>query len=225
MNWPLLLAIGLPLSLFVLAFVIGCFERLHVKMFAPAEPGDLTSYMTTMAGSAEALGFVYRAYGHHTKYRSKLPAILFGSGDGSTLALISQGTIAGLPSRKAMLMSQLRTGEFIITTDDPGTCELDPLTRRQILIKSSFEELWDRHTRALSSSGPVELFPADGGWECVDRITQTRVERMVAAGAARYVNEARDVYCKSMSGAFRASLIHGLLQSFRPSNIARTPGG
>ncbi|HWE97683.1 MAG TPA: hypothetical protein VG269_27255 [Tepidisphaeraceae bacterium] len=222
MHWMLLLAIGLPMSLFLAAFVVGCFERLHVRMFAPSEPGDWTGYMSRMAAVAIELGYVYRADGHHTKYGGKLPAILFLGPDHSTLALICQGTIANLPTRKTILMSQLRSGECIITTDDPGTCELDPLTRRQILIRSSFGELAERHARALDSGGPFEPFPADAGWECVDRITRARVDRMVAAGAARYADDGRDVFRKTVRGAFRASLIHGILQSFR--HIVRSSG-
>ena len=130
--------VGLPLLLFGAAFVVGCIERNPVRMFESAPLESAPPYMQAILRDASALGYQWRDGGIHTKFREKLKAGLLLSADLRTLAIVGDGQIAGMRSRKTILISRLPDQHVLLTVDEAGTAELDPMTTRQILMNADF---------------------------------------------------------------------------------------
>ena len=110
-DWIFLsLAIGVPLLFIAAGFVVGCFERQCVRMFRDAPLAALPPYLAATMRDAAALGFVGMAGGVHTKFGDKVVGVLCLSGDGLVLAMIGEGTILGMPSKRTTLFSRARSG-------------------------------------------------------------------------------------------------------------------
>jgi len=220
-STELILAFALPLSIFLLAFVVGCFEKRAVRQFESAQLGELPGYLNAMIASAIANGFRICDSGHHTKHKEKMWGALVLSPDRKILAVIGDGTISGLRSRWTVLMSRLKDGSFFFTCDQAGSAELDPMTKRQILMKADFNEMFTKHSARLAE-GIVPLdFPEKSNWTTMDEVYRARVDRIVTMGLARYVDADRQMYCYSPWGSFRATILHGLGQVIRPSSFVR----
>ena len=190
-------------------------------MFESAEVLGLPPYLQAMTQSAIDRGCSFTGTGCHTKYKQKLSAVLMFSSDRGTMIVAGEGAIANLPYKQTMLISQFKNGGFLFTVDLVGAAELDPLTQRQILMKADFDEMIDKHTARLREGNVPIPFAADADWSALDQIYRTRVDRMVKANLARYVDADREIYCYSVWGSFRATIQHGLRQIFRPTNFAR----
>jgi hypothetical protein len=216
-----LAALAIPLVFFILAFVVGCFERLAVRMFEAAPLEQLPSYVMAIVQDAVNSGFVLRTTGWHTKHRHKLVAVLMLSADTRILATASEGTIIGLPSKNTKLLTRFKDESVLLTTDMTGTGELDPKTTRQIVMNADFGELLRMHLARLNQRNDVLDFAADSDWSAVDEIYRKRIDRMVAGGLARYVDESREFYTYSIWGSFRTSIVNGIRQVLRPSNHLR----
>lgn len=216
----LLVAFAVPAFLFLSAFIVGCFEKKTIRDFALVESRPGSTYFENMINSAVANGFTFVADGVHPKYQS-LFAALFCSPDQKTLTVIADGTIINLRSRKTYLISQKSDGTVLITITDPGTCEFDPLTQREIMLKASFDELWKKHVSRVDESGRMVTFKPAGAWAALDEIWRARVSRIVNRGLANYLGDGRDFYRYTVWGSFRATIVHGLGQVLRPSNWVR----
>jgi hypothetical protein len=224
MGWLIFLALcfGLPLLLFLAAFVVGCIERHPVRMFDSAQLRSASDYMQAVARDAYALGYQWRDGGIHTKFREKIQAGLLLSSDRLTLAIVGDGHIAGMRSRKSILISKLRNGQIVMTVDEAGTAELDPLTTRQIIMNASFNELHRAHVAKLMELPPAEPFPPEAGWEQIDQLYRARSDRVVERGLASYTDPRREFFRYTMWGSFRTSILHGIGQLLVPANYWRT---
>lgn len=217
---PLLIVL-VPGAFFVLAFIAGMLEKHPVAMFKAAEPSGSDRYVAAMVKSAwQDHRFSWRAAGEHMRFPTIHAALLL-SPDLTTLAIVASGTIIGIATKKTILLSQLSDGSALITIDEAGTAELDPGTRRQILMNADFAELWRAHAAALPAAGDVVLFPADASWADVDAIYRRRIDRIVAARLARFTEFDQSRYRYTPVGAFRASIVHGFRQVFTPKNHVR----
>ena len=223
--WWLLVAValGLPMLLFGAGFIIGCFEKNPVRMFAAAPPpADVPPYVKVMLQHAASMGFTWRGHGEHTKYGPKLQAELMLSADLFTLAIVGQGHIAGMPSKKTILLGQFDDGSMLVTVDEAGIAELDPNTRRNIVMNADFEELVRAHYDELQRSPAMAVpFPADADWSVVDAIYRARTDRIVERGLARYCDLGRERFCYTPIGSFRATIVHGIVQLLNPSSHLR----
>jgi hypothetical protein len=220
-GWILILAVfALPLALFVAAFVIGCFEKHPVRMFVAAPPSTAPArYVTVMLGRAGVFGFTWRAHGEHTKFGRKLQAELLLSADTYVLAIVGEGKIAKMPVKKTILLSRFADQSLLLTVDEAGTAELDSKSRRQILTNANFEELLRAHYDHIAKSAVQAVpFAVNAGWNEIDEMYRQRADRIVAQGLARYLDGSREWFRYSPRGSFRASIVHGMLQVFRPSN-------
>jgi hypothetical protein len=203
------------------AFIVGCFEKHPVRMFNASPPFQLPSYSLAMVEHAQSLGFTVQGYGVHTKFGDKVSGLLLRSGDGYVMALIGEGTIIGMTTRKTLLFSQFAEDRILLTVDEAGTGEIDERTTRQIIMNASFEELVQKHyTRAQSIPLPMPFLP-NAGWHEIDDIYRKRSDRLAARGLARYVDDSREMYRYAPAAAFRLTLVHGVLQSFNPVNLWR----
>jgi hypothetical protein len=221
-SYPgLILACAIPLAFFSLGFIVGCFEKRRVRMFESGEVPSLPPYLQAMTQDAIERGCTFTGTGYHTKYKQKLCAVLMFSADRRAMIVVGEGTIANLPYKQTMLISRFRNGAFLFTVDLVGAAELDPLTQRQILMKADFGEMIDKHSARLEEGNIPVPFASDADWSALDQIYRTRVDRMVKADLARYVDADREIYCYSIWGSFRATILHGLGQIFRPTNFAR----
>jgi hypothetical protein len=218
--WMTLVVIGLSMLFFVAAFIISIFENHPVRMFERADLPPFTPYIEKMIGQAQQHGFRVACGGHHTRFKDKLPGVLLISEDGLTLAIIGEGTILKMPTRKTLLMSLLMDKRVLITVDEAGTGELDPGTHRQILMHADFHELIDKHSKWLQTER-MQVAIMDDDWSSVDQITRLRVRRMVDAGYARYVDTAQEHYRNTAWGSFLSTIVHGLQQILRPTNYIR----
>jgi hypothetical protein len=177
--------------------------------------------MTTIIEDATALGFEYLDSGTHVKYKEKWIGVLLLSADATILAVVSHGRLYNMTSKKTMLLSRFADDCVLITVDDAGTAELDPLTIRQISMNASFSELLQKHTnRARQISLPRE-FPPDAGWNNLDELNRLRNDRMVAKGLALYANPEKTLFRYTIWGSFRASILHGIGQILLPQNYWR----
>src|SRR5579884_1897899 len=113
----LILCIAIPFCFFILAFVVGCFERHPVRSFFPAAVDSFPPYLQLMVERAMANGFIYCDAGHHAKYKENMTGGLLISPDLGTIAVIAEGTISGLRFRQTILMSRFRDGSFLFTSD------------------------------------------------------------------------------------------------------------
>ncbi len=227
MVWVLVLIGAFSFSMISLGFFVGCFEQISVRQFEPADSPPLAKihpYLLESTAAAMDEGFVFVADGRHTKFRDNLRAVLMLSPDRSTVLIASAGTIVKLPTKKTILFSRPRSGGLLITVNDIGTCELDPGTCRQILNKATVSELVSEHWLRLETLGGAEPFPADTDWSTVETIYRERADRIVAAGYGTYVDAARAIHRKTVSGSFRASIVHSIRQIFSPKNVARQYG-
>jgi hypothetical protein len=212
-----LLVLAAVAAIFVPAFVVSCFEKRAVRMFEPGgEAVPWSPYMQAMANVAMAEGFLVHCTGRHTKYPDTLFAVLLLSPDRRVLALCGDGTMLGLRAQMTILISRFGDGALLITTDDVGVCELDPLTRRQSLMRADFRELFAKHTKAARQRIAPSPFPPDSDWSTVDRVYRERFDRIVARGLARYVGDDRERIRYTVWGSFRASILHGLATLHRP---------
>jgi hypothetical protein len=217
----LILALAIPTCLFLLAFIVGCRERHVVRTFFSAAVDSFPSYLRLMVERALANNFIYCDCGHHAKYKQNMTAALVLSPDRCTLAVIAEGTIARLPFRQTILMSQFRDGSYLFTSDLVGSAELDPQTRRQILMKATFDEMATKHMRLLAEGIPPVPFPEPVNFATQHEIFCRRTDRIVAQGLAVYLDPEHEWYRYTMRGSFQASILHGLKQTFRPTNIVR----
>ena len=215
------LILGIPLAFFLFAFVVGCFENRRVRMFESTPVASVPSYLNAMLQGALDLGCVQTDSGYHTKYKDKVVGFLLLAPDLRTLIVAAEGTIANIPYRETMLISRLPANSYQFTVDLSGAAELDPFTKRQILIKAGFRELFDRHCDRLREGLLPVDFPESADWSVLNEIYRTRIDRIVHAGLARYVDSEREVYRYTPLGSFRATIIHGLTQVLRPTNHLR----
>jgi hypothetical protein len=221
MHYAGLILLAISLFFFTFSFLSGCFEKMAIRMYMPAELGSIAPYMRAMMERAIAMDFQYRCGGIHTKFREKLPAVLMASKDLSILAIIAEGKIWRTNTKHTILMSRATTGQIVLTVDDVGTAELDPGTTRQIVMNADFPQLLKKHLDKLSELGVPKRFSVDAGWEAVYAIYRERTERIVAVGLARYADPKRESYRYTVWGAFRASFVHGIVQALYPPNYWR----
>jgi len=219
--FELLLAIGIGLGFFVLAFFAGRFEKRSVRSFESAELPSLTPYMEVVVEQATSLGFVYRDSGIHVKYGEKWIGALLLSADACILAVVSQGNLYRLTSKKTVLMSRFSNDSVLITVDEAGTAELDPMTTRQIVMNASFSELLDKHLNRIQQISVPRQFPADADWSNLDELNLLRNDRIVARGLAVYLNPEKTAIRYTAWGSFRASIVHGIAQLLIPQNYWR----
>ncbi len=158
---------------------------------------------------------------HHAKYKEKWIAVLLISADRRILSLITDGQIYGMKSKKCLLFSRFGDGRVLRTCDEAGTADLDPQVIEQILMKADFEELLRAHMeRALQISLPEE-FDGTRGWSEYHDLNRRRIDRIVAAGLARYRDPGRAYFSYTPWGSFRATIIHGFKQVLSPRNHVR----
>ena len=228
--WVALLVI--PLLFIFSGFVTGCFEKDAVRPFSRMQLQSIGSYATEMMRSAVAGGFLYRDSGVHTVYPDKISAVLLLSADGSTLAVISQGTLIGMAAKKTALVTRFGDGSFLMTVDEAGLADLDPMTTRQILMNASWDELLRGHSRKLAElmaqGRMVDLFPYESTWDQLEQVYRQKADRIVARGLARYTDQTRAYYRMTVWGSFRATILHALVQILYLPNhwrhLKRRPG-
>lgn len=225
----LILIFGIPALFFVAAFVIGCVEKHPVPVFERAQLDSLPAYATEMVQRSAAYGFQYRDSGVHPKFGEKVKGMLMLSDDGRILAVIGEGTIAGMKVKKTLLFSTFVDGSVLITVDEAGTSEMDPRTTRQIFMNADFEELLAKHREALGRLGAgVATFASHASWKDLDDLNRKRVDRIVGAGLARYVDARREEYRFTVWAAFKMTILHGIGQVLYPPNywrhLKRRPG-
>ena len=216
------LVIALPLALFGLAFIVGCFEKHPVRMFNATQPFQLAPYSRAMLAKACGMGFVCRGHGNHTKFGDKLRALVLRSSDGYVMAIIGEGTILGMPSKKTILISRFNDDRTLLTVDEAGTGEIDDKTTRQIIMHADFEELVRKHYEKGHTIPGAVAFPPDAGWPEIDEIYRRRGDRIVARGLATYVDDTRETFRYSPAGSFRLTIVHGIGQVLKPANFWRT---
>jgi hypothetical protein len=218
----ILVIFAIPALFFIAAFVVGCFEKQMVRSFEREQLESLSAYGTAMAQRAGTYGFEYRDSGVHPKHK-KVKGILLLSHDALILAIVSEGEIAKMPLKKTVLYSRFADGSVLITLDEAGISELDPLTRRQFLMNADFPELVRKHREALAASRvAARPFPADASWIDLDELNRARTDRVVAAGLARYVDAGREQYRLTVWASFKTTILHGTGQVLSPKNYVRS---
>jgi hypothetical protein len=220
--WLLIAAFGLPLFLLFSAFVVGCFEKHPVRQFESALLAQLPPYLLATMRDASSLGFMCIATGVHTKFRDKLVGVLLISPDRLMLAMIGEGAILGMPSKKTLLLSRMKSGQLLLCTDDVGTAELDPGSTRKIVMNARFAQLNDVQRKLIQEApGVAEPFVPNPGWGELDALFDVRAKRMVQAGRISYADANNSFYRYRPWWAFRVSIIHGIAQSLKPQNLWR----
>ena len=218
----ILVIFAVPALFFVAAFVVGCFEKQLVRSFERVRLESMSAYGTAMAQRAGTYGFKYRDSGVHPKHKD-VRGLLLLSHDALILAVVSEGTIAKMPLKKTMLFSRFVDGSVLVTVDEAGISELDPLTRRQFLMNADFPELVLKHREALGVSGvAARPFPVEASWNDLDDLNRARIDRVVGAGLARYVDAEKKRYRYTVWASFKTTIVHGIGQVLSPSNYARS---
>jgi hypothetical protein len=208
-------------AVFLPAFIVGCFEKRAVRSFEAHPVLPDTPYLQAMAALAMARGLTFLCGGHHSKYRDTLFAALLMSPDKLILTICAEGTMLGLRSQKTILMSRFNDGSLLFTTDDIGTCELDPLTQRQILMNADFDEMLAKHVARLREKMAPWPFAPDSDWSTIDEMYRARCDRMVQRGLAHYTDANCEFMRLTVWGSFRVSILNGLQSIHRPVNFLR----
>jgi hypothetical protein len=126
MHWVLMhiLVLVVLSSLFLPAFLVGCFEKRAVRMFEAGPILRTTKYFRTAVARALANQFAIRCEGHHIKYNQTLFATLLLSADRLVLAICADGSLHGFGYPLTILLSRFKDGSLLIpiTTTSATPC-------------------------------------------------------------------------------------------------------
>lgn len=232
MTWITWIILGIAVlvgGFLLFAWIVGMVERLPVRPFVATPLIQPQSYTFAMAHEAAALGFGWLGAGEHVKNRTG-KAVLMLSPDFSTLAVIGQGTVAKVPMKKTILYSRFPDGSVMMSVDQFGTAELDPLTTRHIALDAKFTDLWTSHTKELALRSPVVPFTMSDSWHTIDEINTQRTQRMVDAGLARWADREHAFFRYTPRGSYLAIVANTYRQAAavaaeedRRARVARKP--
>ena len=105
------------------------------------------------------------------------------------LALSGSGTIATIGTSQTWLITRLRDGRFLITTDFPES-ELSGLSVISRMLNARMAALLRRHRRRMARrAAAVVAFDEPSAYEAVAAYFGRRLERLIARRRARYVDD------------------------------------
>lgn len=105
------------------------------------------------------------------------------------LALTGSGTIAKIGTSQTWLITRLRDGRFLVTTDFPES-ELSGLSVLSRMLNVRLRTLLRRHRRRMARrAAAVVAFDEASAYDAVAAYFTRRLERLIARRRARYVDD------------------------------------
>jgi hypothetical protein len=204
---PLVLIAGLVVLWFAFMLGVALRERHLVMPYVPSGEGDdqaETEYSISANRAADGLGFDYLGPFRHGKGRIyKIRYWIWASPEFDLLAIVSGGTMAGVPYNGTRVMSGLADGGFVLTIDNPSMGQLhgDGLATGETFMGVDFPSLVAHH-RGLVAGRAVPFDRSDP----VGHLVAWRAEmadRLVEAGFAYFLDEEKSAWRYTLRGAIR----------------------
>lgn len=206
--------------LFTIFYISICrLERLWIHQFVPIDLPDFTqqsSYVRAMNSAAEELGFQYCGWFAQKQggvYRATITAWL--SPDQLTLVLVVGGKIAGISSKRTVLVSTIIDYPSLQTSDEPGIYDLSENIDQNFLLNADLAELYDFHKSRIV---PFICEPFDKNEPLVgyETIIRQCVQSLVKQNLACFLNVDQNQWRYTTKGAI-LMFFRGFLKSMRDS--------
>ncbi len=225
MLWVLLAVaaiLALPVFLVVLTIVVGLFEKRLVWPYVPIggsrtphagseavvtdhdEPSELdssipiTEHFRTANLTAERSGFTL--LGAFRDGKGKIYRLRYNfwlSPDRVVLALVSTGTLAGIPMSITRFFTRLLDGRCLVSLDElrGRDSDLSGLLVQEVLTGSEFLELLDWHCqRVVIAHQPTVPYSENDPLGDHRAFRSLQAERLVERGLARFLDGERTVW-------------------------------
>jgi hypothetical protein len=179
--------------------------------YAPPSKQDrvaITSYSHATCLKLESLGCSYQGvFYDRRRGLYKLRYDFWLSPDRLVLALVGGGALAGIPVSGTCLFTRIEDGHCFLTIDEPKSQDSDPsgLTLQKIVTHADLEDLIAQHRGRLIESGSVGVpYSARTPLEDHHAFRTRRVDILIDAGLARYLDDERNGWRYTLKGAWTA---------------------
>jgi hypothetical protein len=193
-----LLLLALPVGFFALLLLVGRFEKRLAAPYVAVLPEELNArsveqffppYVVQMSQDLTAAGFIYGGAVRHAKPSCKIVGTIWASPDRRILAISGSGTVLNMPARQTWLITPLRDGRLLVTTDQNDEGDPSGIFLYERRLNALGPELLRLHFKRLERC-PFDVEPAADAptFDLIISTYRRRAERMIDLGRAEWLD-------------------------------------
>jgi hypothetical protein len=248
--WQLLKSPGfwatvIPLAFLLLLFTVALIERRHTRPFVPArraggkppggarkptldysddtpDPSQISPYVAVMARDLAAAGFESGGLIAQVRKRIRILGAVYWSPQRDILVAIGSGTVLNMPAYQTRLLTRLRDGRLLVTTDNNDEGDPSGIYRFKRVLNAEMHRLLEVHRERMARQAKeIVPFSEPTAQDALAGVYQRRASKMVERGIATWIDAGGTMWRYTPLGAllvcrdFFRQLGGGLMQFWR----------